>query len=204
MIVTETVNALGVSLSSNPSSSGSTQILGENLMRAALALQLAVIITFVAIAGLFQWKLLKERLHPKAIMTPLYVLYTSMLLILIRCIYRVIEHAGNTKIDIGDLDALSSLTPLLLYEWFFLVFEATLMLLNSLLWNVWTPGRFLPRDFHVHLSSDGYTEARDDDDRDGRPVWKKLCHILNFGVLSKHRRRKRSTMTELVATGNVD
>ena len=90
MALVEALNALGVAFSSNPSSSKSTQELGSHLTIAALAIQLAVIVTFVLLAGLFHRRCIKSNIHTKVVKTPLITLYVSMILILIRCIYRLV------------------------------------------------------------------------------------------------------------------
>lgn len=138
MGVVELLNSLGVSLSANPSSSHTTQTLGKNLTLAALGIQIAIIIIFLIIAGIFHRRCAKAKIHAKA-MSLLITLYISMALILIRCIYRLVEHLGNTAIDLDDPESLRTLSPILRYEWFFYIFEATLMFLNSLLWNIWNP-----------------------------------------------------------------
>ncbi|KAL5041296.1 hypothetical protein BDW71DRAFT_213196 [Aspergillus fruticulosus] len=182
MALVELLNALGVSLASNPSSSTTQQVLGSRLTIAALAMQLAVILSFVVLAGIFHRRYIKAEIRSKAVILPLRTLYMSMSLILIRCIYRLIEHTGHTTVDINDMEVLRSLTPVLRYEWFFYVFEATLMLLNSVLWNVWHPGRYLPRSAAVYLERDGREAAREEGE-DGRTVLAKVVSVLSFGVL---------------------
>jgi hypothetical protein len=51
---------------------------------------------------------------------------------------------------------MSSLT-LLIYAVF--VFEAGLMLSNSILWNTRHPRQYLPEDYHVYLALDGISEV---------------------------------------------
>ncbi|KAL4770065.1 hypothetical protein BDW60DRAFT_224500 [Aspergillus nidulans var. acristatus] len=182
MALIELLNALGVSLSSNPSSSTSQQNIGSHLTIAALAMQLAVILSFVVLAGIFHWRLTKEVIPARKAILPLYTLYMSMSLILVRCIYRLIEHTGHTTVDINDMKVLKSLTPVLRYEWFFYVFEATLMLLNVVLWNVWHPGRYLPANVGVYLGRDG-REAVQEERGDRRTVLAKTVSVLSFGVL---------------------
>ncbi|KAL4745324.1 hypothetical protein BDW72DRAFT_198755 [Aspergillus terricola var. indicus] len=184
MAVVELLNALGVSLSSNPSSSTSQQNVGGHLTIAALATQLAVILSFVVLAGVFHWRLTKAAIPARKVILPLHILYVSMSLILIRCIYRLIEHTGHTTVDINDMEVLKSLTPVLRYEWFLYVFEATLMLLNSVLWNVWHPGRYLPANVGVHLGRDGREAVREEGE-DRRTMLAKTVAVLSFGVLCK-------------------
>ncbi|KAL4813286.1 hypothetical protein BDW67DRAFT_178014 [Aspergillus spinulosporus] len=184
MALVELLNALGVSLSSNPSSSASQQNIGSNLTIAALAMQLAVILSFVVLAGIFHQRLVKAMIPARKVILPLYTLYVSMSIILIRCIYRLVEHTGHTTVDINDMEVLKSLTPVLRYEWFFYVFEATLMLLNLALWNVWHPGRYLPASVGVYLGRDG-REAVREEGGDSRTVLAKTVSVLSFGILCK-------------------
>ncbi|KAK3370887.1 putative RTA1 domain protein [Lasiosphaeria ovina] len=188
MLIVEVLNSLGVSFSANPSASQSRQDLGQNLTIVALAIQLAVIVTFVVLAALFHRRCAKAGLRSRAVSTPLATLYASMALILVRCIYRLVEHLGNTTVRLKDLEALRSLSPILRYEWFFWVFEATLMLVNSVIWNVWNPGRYLPSDHHIYLARDGRTEIQGDKGRDERPMLAKAGSILTFGVFFRDKK----------------
>ncbi|KAF2136194.1 uncharacterized protein K452DRAFT_280345 [Aplosporella prunicola CBS 121167] len=187
MALVEALNALGVAFSSNPSSSKSTQDLGSHLTIAALAIQLAVIVTFVLLAGLFHRRCNKSNIHTKVVKIPLITLYVSMILILIRCIYRLVEHVGNTTIAIDDLETLESLSPILRYEWYFYFFEATLMFINSAIWNLFHPGRYLPRNYHVYLAQDG-REVEGEEKSDDRPFLAKAGSVLTFGLLWRKKR----------------
>lgn len=57
------------------------------------------------------------------------------------------------------------------------------MLINSVLWNVWNPGRYLPRKHHVYLAPDGRGEIEGQDVEDERPLLKKAGAVLSFGLL---------------------
>lgn len=192
MALVETLNALGVALASNPTSSHSTQDLGSHLTIAALAIQFAVIVIFVVLAALFHRRCAKSLGSTKTISTLLITLYVSMALIMIRCIYRLVEHLGNTAVNIDDLQSLETLSPILRYEWFFYVFEATLMLLNSILWNVWNPGRYLPTNHHVYLARDGTTEIEGEGLSDSRTLLAKAGSVLTFGLLFRNKGENRS------------
>lgn len=196
MAFVEALNALGVSLSANPSSSHSQQQLGSHLTIAALAIQLGVIVAFVFLAAIFHRRCAKASIHVKNVSTPLTILYISMGLIFVRCIYRLVEHLGNTAVQLDDLGSLRSLSPILRYEWFFYVFEATLMFINSLIWNTWHPGRYLPKNYHVHLAQDGRTEIETEDKGDDRPLLAKVGHVLTFGILF-HRKYGNPPFQEL-------
>lgn len=200
MAIVEALNALGVALSANPSSERSKQELGRNLTISALAIQLFVIVTFVLIAGIFHRRCARAKLNAKAVSTPLLTLYTSMFLILIRCIYRLVEHLGNTTVHLKDLESLAALSPILRYEWFFYVFEAALMLANSVLWNIWHPGRYLPQNSHIYLAADGKTELERKVRRAGRP----MLSALTFGIFFRAKHEDDGTLLELNGQSGVD
>ncbi|KAM5430577.1 hypothetical protein McanCB21832_006422 [Microsporum canis] len=186
MVVVETLNALGVALSSNPSSDLSQQHLGSNLTIASLSLQFAVIFTFLVLAGTLHRRCNKAKIrsrYSRSITTMLIALYISMCLILIRCIYRLIEHLGNTAVDLEDIEKLRNLSPILRNEYYFYIFEASLMLINSVLWNIWNPSRFLPPDHRIHVTKNGNAEVMAEDGKDSRSVLAKAGHILTFGIL---------------------
>ncbi|ETS80027.1 hypothetical protein PFICI_07556 [Pestalotiopsis fici W106-1] len=191
MAVVETLNALGVALSANAASTETVQTLGANMTVAALSIQFFVILTFYCMAGMFHWRCIKAGLHTTAIRTILDTLYASMFLILARCIYRMVEHTtGSTNIDLDNIEVLQRLSPVLRYEVFFYIFEATFMLFNSILWNIWHPGRFLPREHHIYLAQDG-SEVQGQEDMDDRPLIVKTANVLTFGLLF---RRKRNVL----------
>lgn len=198
MAVVEALNAVGVALVANPS--GSAQGLGTRLTLAALAIQVVVIVIFVAMTALFHRRFARAgllRRSARGVKAVLLVLYVSMGLIFVRCVFRLVEHAGgNTKIDLDDMEVLRGLSPLMRYEVYFYVFEASLMLLNSWLWNVWHPGRFLPRDHHVYLAEDG-TEVTGDIHEDSRPLLAKTAHVLTFGLLFRNKKEGAHRMQEL-------
>ncbi|KAI0197166.1 putative RTA1 domain protein [Xylaria flabelliformis] len=179
----EVLNALGVALAANPSSASSQQELGSRLTLASIGIQLGVIAIFIVIASLFHRRCIRAKVYTKAVSTPMITLYVSMAFIFIRSIYRLVEHVGNTSVDLSHPESLKTLSPLLTNEWVFYVFESTLMLLNSVLWNIWNPGRYLPKNYHVHLAADGRTEIEGEEYADDRPFLAKAAHVFTFGIL---------------------
>ena len=188
MALVEALNAVGVALASNPSGATSTQSLGKILTIVAIAIQVVVIVIFVCMAGVFHVRFARKRLTSRPVRTMLAVLYVSMALIFVRCVFRLVEHTGNTKVDLNDMQVLRNASPLLRYETYFLVFESSLMLVNSWLWNIWHPGRFLPRDHHVFLGQDG-NEVVGEKHEDSRPLLAKTAHVLTFGILFRDKTR---------------
>lgn len=171
--IVEALNGLGVPFTSDPSSTHSTQDLGSKLTKASLAFQLAVIAVRFLLVGLFYRKCIKSNIHSKNIKTPLLVLCLNVFLTLVRCIHRLIGYCGNVRLTLDDIESPKRLTPLR-YEWYFYVAEAPTMLLNSVMWNLWHPGRYLPRRHNVHLSPGG-SELAADEDADGRPLLAKAA-----------------------------
>lgn len=177
MMIVETLNSLGVAFTSNPTSTEAHA--GKILVLAAIGIQICLILTFFCFAGTFHWKCSKHGVRTKAIPGLPIVMYVSMCLILIRSIYRMVEHAGNSALDIHDLAALQSLSPLLRYEWYFFVFEGATMLANSLLWNIWHASRFLPRTKNIFMGEDGQTEMMwEEQTSEERPTLAKTAHGL--------------------------
>ncbi|THX69822.1 putative RTA1 domain protein, partial [Aureobasidium pullulans] len=109
--VVEALNGVGVAFTSNPSSTQSIQELGSKLTKASLAFQLAVIVVCVMLAGLFYRKCVEEGVRSRNVNVPLIILCSSMFLILVRCIYRLVEHLGNVGLAIDDLESMRQLTP---------------------------------------------------------------------------------------------
>ncbi|SPO01938.1 related to Rtm1p [Cephalotrichum gorgonifer] len=131
MGVVELLNSLGIALASNTSSSRQQQTLGGQLIVAATGIQVGIIVIFFCLTGIFHRRCARVKVLAKRVNTVLVVLYASMSLIFVRCIYRLVEHTEPTKVDISDLEALRKLSPLRRYEVYFHVFEAAFMLVNS-------------------------------------------------------------------------
>jgi hypothetical protein len=158
----EVMNALGVSYLLSPRIRESKQKLGHALMKASLLCQLAVILIFCIITGIFNLRCKKAGTTLRKVQGPLSTLYVSMALILIRTIYRIVEHFGTSRIPANlpsNWDPMS-LSPVVRYEWFFWVFEAATMLINTVLWNIRHPRLYLPEDYHIYLAQDGQTELK--------------------------------------------
>lgn len=158
--IVEVMNALGVSYLANPKVDEKYAKLGHGLMKASLIIQVGVITLFCVIAGLFHRRCIKGGIKTQKVQGPLLTMYISMALILVRTVYRIVEHFGASRAPVTpgpDWDP-KSLSPIVRYEWFFWVFEASLMLINTVLWNYRHPRRYLPQDYHVYLAQDGRTE----------------------------------------------
>ncbi|KFA47809.1 hypothetical protein S40293_09055 [Stachybotrys chartarum IBT 40293] len=164
MGVVELLNSLGVSLSANPTSEPSQQQIGAGLTIAAISIQLFVIIIFVFLAVLFHQRCRRAQVETKTVATILFTL------------------------DLGDFETLQGLSPLLRYESFFYIFETTLMLINSVAWNIGNPAGLLPKDYHFYLAPNG-SVVEGEKVVDNRSFIAKAIHILTFGILYQRTRQ---------------
>jgi hypothetical protein len=167
----EVLNAIGVSWLANPNVLETYANLGHIFMKVALVLQVGVILFFCMIAGMFHTRCMNGGIRSRKVQGPLFTLYISMTLILTRTIYRIVEHFGFSHIPQNpsqDWDPMA-LSPIIRYEWFFWVFEASLMLVNTVLWNYRHPRHYLPEDYHIYLAQDGQTELQGSGWKDDMP-----------------------------------
>lgn len=184
MGLVEGMNGSGVALTANAKATQTAHTIGHYLTLASLCIQVVVILSFYTLACVFHRRCIVAKIPTRAVRTPLLVLYCSMTLIFARCIYRLTEHTtGGTNINLADYNALLSLSPLLRSEVFFYVFEASLILLNSALWNVYHAGRYLPGDKAIVLSQDGRTERIADESEPGHGVEQEPLGSANFGAI---------------------
>lgn len=121
---------------------------GEILVKVAVILQACLFAFFLILGLTFQRRASKAKVLAKNLQTVLIVLYVSSIAISARCIYRIIEFfQGFTGF-------------VYTHEYFLYLFEATIMLINTAVLNIWHPGRYLPRSNRVFLAQDGVTELR--------------------------------------------
>lgn len=187
MGLVEGLNGSGVALTANANATETAHNIGHYLTLASLCIQVVVILSFFTLAILFHCRCIRAKVLPRAVRAPIVVLYCSMALIFTRCIYRLVEFTtGSTSINLTNYNALLGLSPLLRYEVFFYVFEASLILLNSVLWNLYHAGRYLPRDKAIVLSQDGRTERTADETtpgHGGKQDSSLLSGLANFGAI---------------------
>ena len=154
----EALNSNGASYSSNAKLPESKQQLGRDLLKAALIIQLCIMSSFLLLAAYFHRKCYKANLLPANLKAVLYTMYCSSTLIAIRTIYRTVEYLSISQVRVRPGFDPMSISPIVRYEWFFWVFEALLMIINSVLLNARHPARFLPRNNKTYLAQDGVTE----------------------------------------------
>jgi len=147
----------GVSRMVNTTLSQNERTIGEDMVKAALIMQVCLFILFVLLAVVFQRRACKAGVLKPNLRTVLNVLYISSTIITARCIYRIVEFfQGYTGY-------------VYTHEPFFWVFEASIMFVNTAMLNIWHPGRYLPQSNKVFLSRDGQTELQGPGWSDDRP-----------------------------------
>ncbi|CAK7208418.1 hypothetical protein SCUCBS95973_000095 [Sporothrix curviconia] len=156
--VVEALNANGAAYSANTNLPQTKQDLGHALMKASLVLQLVVVALFLLLAVVFHRRTLRAGIHNANLTNALTTLYCSEALLMSRTIYRVVEYFSVDQLHFVEGVDPSTFSPVLRYEWFFYVFEATLMLCNTWLINIRHPRRFLPQSTKTYLAKDGVTE----------------------------------------------
>ncbi|KAJ5471327.1 hypothetical protein N7530_008684 [Penicillium desertorum] len=127
---------------------------GQNIIIVGLFIQIAFFGLFVVTTGVFHYRLRKCRdcVSMSAITVPwvkcLFILYTASLFIMIRSIFRAVEY-------ITDTDGLLMSTEVYLY-----VFDAALMFLTMITFNIFPPKTLLTPRLAI-----GDTETRCDETR---------------------------------------
>ncbi|KAL3293276.1 Rtm1p [Colletotrichum asianum] len=202
--IIEALNGWGASYSANRSLSDKEMEAGHALIKTSLLLQIFVIACFVALTAAFQRRCAKLGLaRTRGVAGPLTTLYISVLLILTRTVYRIVEYFGvaNTKWD-ADMKV-EDISPAIRYEWFFYVFEASLMLANVVMFNVRHPRRYLPEKYTVYIAKDGVTEVDGPGWKDPRPFWLTVVDPFDLGGLVRGRDRSKDRFWETDAGGET-
>ena len=145
--------------------------------------------TFLLLAGIFHHRCIKAGINNPNLRNALYTLYTSSALLTVRTIYRVVEYWSVAELHYGPGFDPASLSPLVRYEWFFYVFEASLMLCNQVLLNLRHPRHFLPKSTKTYLALDGVTEVTGPGYREHRPFF--LTIVDPFDILGIIRGRDK-------------
>lgn len=171
----EVLNAIGVMYITNPNVPEKATDVGHVMMKVGLVLQILVISAYYLLAGIFHHRCRRAGIQSNKVYGTLLTLYISTSLILVRTIYRAVEHFGFEDLATKVKDGLSvELSPIITHEWFFYVFEAMLMLINMILWNARHPGRYIPSSHRIYLSKDGVTEI------EGAGVWEERPWHIHF------------------------
>lgn len=140
----ELMTTVGIAYISNTAVPEKMIDMGATLTKASLAVQLLVTVVFFILAGIFHHCCRSGCIDSPKAMRPLYTCYASTIILLVRTIYRMVEHFGTSPSQVRD-------------ERFFYIFDATPLLLSSLVWNLMHPLRYLPESDVIYLAQDGVT-----------------------------------------------
>lgn len=157
-IIVAILTGNGAAKVSNIDNSATELRLGRGLLRTSILLQVICFLGFIALEVTFHRRCLRANIPNKKLRMIIILLYTSSALILIRNVYRVVEvFQGYT----GYLQT---------HEAFFYVFDGTLMLINSMMLNLFHPMMFLPHSNKTYLCRNGVTETEGPGWVDKRPL----------------------------------
>lgn len=187
--IVEALNAIGVSYIANPAATESRINTGQTIMKVSLIAQILVISCFLVLAAIFYRRCSKANIKVRPVTGPMVTLYISTAIILARTIYRLVEHFGTSAMSVGLSQNMENLSPMLRYEWYFYVFEAGLMLINTCLWNVRHPRRYLPQSPRTYLAQDGSVELEGPGWDDTRPWLVTLVDPFGFMASGKEKTR---------------
>ncbi|KAF4415600.1 Rtm1p [Fusarium acutatum] len=194
--IVESLNGWGASYSANQSLTDSEIEIGHALIKTSLLLQIVVAMLFIALAVTFHRQCVVAGITNERLNKPLWTLYISMTLILARTIYRIVEYFSVAELRYGPGFDPATICPVVRYEWFFCVFEAALMLCNLVMFSVWYPRRYLPKNNKIYLSPDGVTEIEGPGYKDPRKLWQTLIDPFDIQGLVTGRGRETDKFWE--------
>jgi hypothetical protein len=110
--------------------------LGQNIITGGLGIQVLFFGLFILVAGIFNYRLRAvPSLRSKQLSVPwqsyLYVLYGASFMIMIRSVFRIVEYVMGQDGYLLD------------HEIFLYIFDAVLMFLTMVLFNVYHPSRII-------------------------------------------------------------
>ncbi|KAK3313932.1 RTA1 like protein-domain-containing protein [Apodospora peruviana] len=195
--VVEALNGNGASYSSNRSLPEDKQNIGKALIKASLLIQIVVICLFLVLAGIFHHRCQRSGVPSDRLRSALFTLYASTALLTVRTIFRIVEYFSLAQLHFGPGLDPTTLSPLIRYEWFFYVFEASLMICNIVLMNVRHPRKYLPKSTKTYLAKDGVTEVTGPGHKDARPFLQTLFDPFDLiGLLKGKDKGKRFWETD--------
>jgi hypothetical protein len=200
-VVIESITANGAVRVASSDSTVASQNIGKSLLKAALIMQIALMVGFVALAGRFHYNCSRGGVLNHKIKRALVILYCSCTLITIRTIYRTVEYFSAASLNThADIDHIS---PVLKQEWFFWVFEVVFMFTNTTLLNVFHPMSSLPRSNKIYLAGDGITEIEGPGYKDPRHWLQTFFDPFDIYGLIVHRGKKEKYWEENAIRGST-
>lgn len=187
-VAIEVITANGAARIASSGSTQHDQSIGKALLKAALIMQIALMVAFAALAAKFQLNCSRGGVLNSKIKRCLIVLYTSSVLITIRTIFRTVEYFSAASLN--AYTDIENISPLLKQEWFFWFFEAVFMYCNSTMLNVFHPMQVLPHNNKIYLTEDGETEIEGPGYKDTRPFLLTLVDPFDIYGIIVHKGKK--------------
>lgn len=163
----EVLTANGAALVANTEATHNRRDIGEALLKAALILQLVLMVGFVSLTATFHGRCRRAGVLTKRLIRVLTVLYCSCVFITTRTVFRTVEYfsaAGQNSWDNpNDVD------PIIRNEWIFWFFEVAIMYANTTMLNIFHPMECLPKSNKIYLAQDGVSEIEGPGFKDPRP-----------------------------------
>ncbi|MCJ1276407.1 hypothetical protein MMC21_004212 [Puttea exsequens] len=150
---------------------------GLSRMLASLVIQAILELGFLSLVALVERRCRKAKLFPRNLRIVTCILYVTSLMMLVRCIFRIIEgfEVMDCPLDLPNCGSVDR------HEWFFYVFEVANIFLFVLLLTIFPPGKYLPPSDKVYLDpldgtervGPGFVKA------DTRPLWRTVLDPFN-------------------------
>lgn len=152
-ICTLNIQSSGVSLASSVGWVGPTSETGIKILLGGLALQVFTFSTYLALLVRFHMlaRSLAIETAPRGWFNVLKAVYISSVLIMLRCIYRMVEFTEGQ----GGYA--------LTHEWLFWVFEGLFMIVALSIYSLWHPGKYLPAEAMQDASTSMVQTSREGD-----------------------------------------
>lgn len=185
-VLVEALTGTGAANSAGSDRDPTTREIGLDLLKAALILQCFVEVFFISLVGLLEYRCRKTKVFPTKIRIVCYVLYTTSLMMLLRCVARAVEGFEAGACDPDRQDPYCG--PVSRNEWFLWTFEVANITLFVILLCIFHPGRYLPRSSRIFLDqTDGKTERLGPgfSKADKRPLLMTILDPFNiYGIVS--------------------
>jgi hypothetical protein len=155
--VVESLTGSGAGNSAGSGRDPAQKKIGLDLVKAALILQCFVEVFFFSLVATVEIRCRKAKNFPNNVRKVCYLLYSTSLMILLRCMVRTIEGFEASACAPGREDPYCG--PVSRNEWFLWTFEIANITLFVILLCVFHPGNYLPRSSLVFLDQmDGRTK----------------------------------------------
>lgn len=196
-IIVESLTANGAANSSGTGRDPSQRAAGLTCLKAALILQCCIEAGYFTLVAQLEYRCRRAGNFPRHLRPVFYVLYTTSLMVLVRCIVRTIE--GFETSECASDDGLHYCGVVSTREAFLWVFEIANITLFVLALAIFHPGKYLPRSSKIYLDpvdsktervGPGYSQV------DKRPFLATLFDPFNLVALFSRKEKKQDKFWE--------